>query len=191
MGEGNQVLDFFPRIVDVLKWHLPTLRKIEKKTSPFSWPDQTFAIENISYLLLLENLCQTLRQASSFSREDQHKKSQHKFLGLQAKFCSSPSTSISSHPQKSLLLQHSFTKSGGTIKNETTWYHPNSVWYGFYFSSNVLGMFSTNITREWKNNLNCSITKENRAELVSISIPIDANRLAAVMSILEEARNEI
>ena len=118
-------------------------------------------------------------------------KSQHKFLGLQAKFCSSPSTSISSHPQKSLLLQHSFTKSGGTIKNETTWYHPNSVWYGFYFSSNVLGMFSTNITREWKNNLNCSITKENRAELVSISIPIDANRLAAVMSILEEARNEI
>lgn len=55
----------------------------------------------------------------------------------------------------------------------------------------MLGMFSTNITREWKNNLNCSITKENRAELVSISIPIDANRLAAVMSILEEARNEI
>ena len=163
-----------------------------KKNFPLFLARSDICNENISYLLLLENLCQTLRQASSFSsREDQHKKSQHKFLSLQAKFCSSPSTSISSHPQKSLLLQHSFTKSGGTIKNETTWYHPNSVWYGFYFSSNVLGMFSTNITREWKNNLNCSITKENRAELVSISIPIDANRLAAVMSILEEARNEI
>ena len=97
-----------------LKWHLPTLRKIEK-TSPFSWPDQTFAIENISYLLL-QNLCQSSRQASKFTKKVNTNslacKKQNFAVLLQRQFLAS---------QKSLLLQRP-TKSGGTIKNETTWY---------------------------------------------------------------------
>ena len=120
-----------------LKWHLPTLRKIEK-TSPFSWPDQTFAIENISYLLL-QNLCQSSRQASKFT-----KKSQHNIPWL----------------ARSKILQFSFNvnflptspKISSAAETNKVWWDykewnhliPNSVWYGFYLlGSNVLGMFST------------------------------------------------
>ena len=114
-------LDFFPRIVDVLKWHLPTLRKIERNLfssppSSFFWPDQTFAIENISYLLQ-EKIYVKLFEGKAEIRQ---KRVNRKFLGSwAAKFCSSPSTSISK-PKISPL--HWGAKSGGTIKNETTWY---------------------------------------------------------------------
>ena len=60
------------------------------------------------------------------------------------------------------------------------WNHliPNSVWYGFYFS--VCSVFSRE--REWKNNLNCSITQKRIVpSWFSISIRIDANRLLLLL----------
>ena len=166
-------LDFFPRIVDVLKWHLPTLRKIERNLfssppSSFFWPDQTFAIENISYLLQ-EKIYVKLFEGKAEIRQ---KRVNRKFLGSwAAKFCSSPSTSISK-PKISPL--HWGAKSGGTIKNETTWYQ---IRCGMGFT---LVCAACSREREWKNNLNCSITQKRIVpSWFSISIRIDANRLHA------------
>ena len=167
-------LDFFPRIVDVLKWHLPTLRKIERNL--FSSPPSSFLarsdICNWKYFLSAagENLCQTFWGQS----RDQTKKSQQKIPGQE-------------------ILQFSFNvnfqaKNLSSALGSKVWWDykewnhliPNSVWYGFYFS--VCSVFSRE--REWKNNLNCSITQKRIVpSWFSISIRIDANRLLLLLSV--------
>ena len=70
-SKGNQVLDFFPRIVDVgAEMTFANTQENRKKPLLFSphllfWPDQTFAIENISYLL------QERKSMSNFLRAKQ------------------------------------------------------------------------------------------------------------------------
>ena len=117
-SKGNQVLDFFPRIVDVgAEMTFANTQENRKKLPPF--------LGQIRHLQLkiFPIFCFRIYVKVLGKPQSSQKKVNTTFLGLQeAKFCSSPSTSIScQHPQKSLLLQRP-TKSGGTIKNETTWY---------------------------------------------------------------------
>ena len=116
-SKGNQVLDFFPRIVDVgAEMTFANTQENRKKLPPFLgqirhlqlkiFPIFCFRI----YVKVLGKLPQ-----SSQKKSTQHSlacKKQNFAVLLQRQFLAS---------QKSLLLQRP-TKSGGTIKNETTWY---------------------------------------------------------------------
>ena len=137
-SKGNQVLDFFPRIVDVgAEMTFANTQENRKKLPPFLGQIRHLQLK-IFPIFCFRIYVKVLGKLPQSSQ----KKVNTTFLGLQeAKFCSSPSTSISCFPKIS-----SAAETNKVWWDYKEWNHliPNSVWYGFYLlGSNVLGMFST------------------------------------------------